>query len=490
MLRGKPIATSHGTQEVTEGACSEMGNPSMVTNMNYISTRGQTEPLSFSDAVMTGLARDGGLLLPEAFPQVAGELARWSELPYAELAFEVMRLYVDLPDTSLRDIVDRSYATFEDRAVTPLRRVGDVHILELFHGPTLAFKDVALQFLGNLFEYELERRDQRMNIVAATSGDTGSAAIHGVRGKDRIRIFVMHPKGRTSEIQERQMTTVLDGNVFNLAVEGTFDDCQAMLKTVFNDLPFRDRYCLGAVNSINWARVLAQVVYYVYATLQIRKREGAERVRFSVPTGNFGDIFAGYVAARMGVPIGKLVLATNENDILTRFFTTGEYGLGQVVPTLSPSMDIQVASNFERYLYYRLGESSATVREQMAAFAGGEAIRVPLDDSVMDPLFVAGTGTTAMTLEAIKRCHDDHGYLLDPHTAVGYSIAHEHLSDEQPMVCLATAHPAKFGGAITQAVGEDLAHHPQLDALAERETRCDDLAADAADLRDYIAARV
>jgi threonine synthase len=463
---------------------------SMVTYMKYISTRGQTESLSFSDAVMTGLARDGGLLLPESFPQVAGELDRWSDLPYAGLAVEVMRLFVDLPDDDLRDIVNRSYSTFEDPAVTPLKRVGDVHIMELFHGPTLAFKDVALQFLGNLFEYQLERRDQRLNIVAATSGDTGSAAIYGVRGKDRIRIFVMHPKGRTSEIQERQMTTVLDSNVSNLAVEGTFDDCQAMLKSLFNDLPFRDRYCLGAVNSINWARVLAQVVYYVYATLQLRKHEGVERVRFSVPTGNFGDIFAGYVAARMGVPIGKLVLATNENDILTRFFTTGEYSLGNVVPTLSPSMDIQVASNFERYLYYKLGENSDAVREQMAAFAGGDAIRVPLEDGVMDPLFAAGTGTTAMTLDAIKTCYAEHGYLLDPHTAVGYSIAHDHLCEHEPMVCLATAHPAKFGEAIKQAVGEDLAHHPKLDVLAGQDTRCDDLAADVANLRDYIVERV
>ncbi len=439
---------------------------------------------------MTGLARDGGLLLPEAFPQVTGELDRWSELPYAALAFEVMRLFVDLPDDDLHDIVDRSYATFDDRDVTPLRRVGDVHILELFHGPTLAFKDVALQFLGNLFEYQLERSGQRLNIVAATSGDTGSAAIHGVRGKDRIRIFVMHPKGRTSEIQERQMTTVLDSNVLNLAVEGTFDDCQAMLKTLFNDLDFRDHYNLGAVNSINWARVLAQVVYYIYATLQLRKSEGAQRVRFCVPTGNFGDIFAGYVASRMGVPIGKLVLATNENDILTRFFTTGEYSQGQVVPTLSPSMDIQVASNFERYLYYRLGEDSAEMRKRMAAFSEGDAIRVPLVDGVMDSLFAAGTGTTEMTLAAIKACHEAHGYLLDPHTAVGYHIAHQHLHDDEPMVCLATAHPAKFGTAIAQATGKDLAHHPRLDALHDQPTHCDDLVADVSKLRDYIEGHV
>jgi len=401
-----------------------------------------------------------------------------------------MRLFCDLPDADLRDIVTRSYATFDAPDVTPLKRVGDVYVLELFHGPTLAFKDVALQFLGNLFEYQLERTGQRLNIVAATSGDTGSAAIYGVRGKERIRIFVMHPKGRTSEIQERQMTTVLDDNVSNLAVRGTFDDCQGVLKSLFNDLPFRDRYNLGAVNSINWARVLAQVVYYVYATLQLQKLEGAGRVRFSVPTGNFGDIFAGYVAFRMGVPIGKLVLATNENDILARFFTTGEYSLGHVVPTLSPSMDIQVASNFERYLYYRLGEDSSEVQARMQAFAAGQSLRVPLEDGRVDPLFAAGTGTTQMTLDAIRSCYETHGYLLDPHTAVGYHLASQHLDADEPMICLATAHPAKFGDAITQATGQDIAHHPRLDALSSLPTRCDDIGADVDELSAYIEKHV
>ncbi|MBT3191822.1 MAG: threonine synthase [Verrucomicrobia bacterium] len=458
--------------------------------MKYISTRGQTEPMSFSEAVMTGLARDGGLLLPESFPQVADKLAEWRSLSYCDLAFEVMKPFVDIPDADLRDLVDRSYATFRDPAVTPLKRVGDVHILELFHGPTLAFKDVALQFLGNLFEYQLERTQSHLNIVAATSGDTGSAAIYGVRGKERINIFVMHPKGRTSQIQERQMTTVLDANVFNLAVDGTFDDCQGILKQLFNDLSFRDRYCLGAVNSINWARVLAQVVYYFYATLQLGKSDGAETVRFCVPTGNFGDIFAGYVAARMGLPIGKLVLATNENDILTRFFTTGVYSQGSVNPTLSPSMDIQVASNFERYLYYHLNEDCSGVCAHMEAFAKGDGIRVPLRGGQVDPLFAAGTGTTADTLAAIKSCYADEGYLLDPHTAVGYHVAQQHLNADEPMVCLATAHPAKFSDAITQAIGEDLAHHPLLDALAGKPSRCEDMTADVDQLKAQVLKHV
>ena len=458
--------------------------------MKYISTRGGIDPLSFSDAVMTGLARDGGLILPQSFPQVGGLLKEWAGLTYQELAFEVMRLYADLPDDDLREIINKSYSTFSRPEVTPIKRVGDVYVMELFHGPTMAFKDVALQFLGNLFEYELERRGGHMNIVAATSGDTGSAAIQGVRGKERINIFVMHPDGRTSEMQKLQMTTVLDKNVFNLAVAGTFDDCQSMLKDVFNDLEFKDRCSLGSVNSINWARVLAQVVYYVYAVLRIRKETGAERVRFTVPTGNFGDIFAGYVAARMGVPIGRLIAATNENDILARFFSSGEYRQGVVVPTISPSMDIQIASNFERYLYYRTGEDSSVVSGMMKSFAAGNAINVQFEPGRVDPLISADAGTTETTLSTIKSCYAEHGYLLDPHSAVGYSIARDRLQDDEPMVCLATAHPAKFGDAIKRAVGEDIAHHPQLDALAGLPTCYDHLAVDVDSLKEYITAKI
>jgi len=458
--------------------------------MKYISTRGGVEPLSFSDAVMTGLARDGGLLLPEFFPQIGDYLNEWIDLSYPELAFEVMRLYADLPDNDLREIINKSYSTFSSPEVTPIKQVGDIYVMELFHGPTMAFKDVALQFLGNLFEYELGRRGGHMNIVAATSGDTGSAAIQGVRGREHINIFVMHPDGRTSEVQKLQMTTVLDKNVFNLAVAGTFDDCQSMLKDIFNDLEFKDSYRLGTVNSINWARVLAQVVYYVYAVLRIRKETGAKRVRFTVPTGNFGDIFAGYVAARMGVPIGRLIAATNENNILARFFNSGEYRQGEVVPTLSPSMDIQIASNFERYLYYRTGEDSSVVSGMMKSFAAGSAINVQLENGRVDPLISAGTATTEMTLNAIKSCYAEHGYLLDPHSAVGYGIAHDHLNDDEPMVCLATAHPAKFGDAIKRAVGEDIAHHPQLDALAGLPTSYDHLAVDVGSLKEYITAKI
>jgi len=402
-----------------------------------------------------------------------------------------MRPYVDLPDDVLERLIRCSTASFRDPAVTPVRRIGDVHMLELFHGPTLAFKDVALQFLGNLFETILAQRQGSLNIVAATSGDTGSAAIYGVKGRSGIRIFVMHPKGRTSPLQELQMTTVPDQNVHNLAVAGTFDDCQAMVKALFNDLAFRDRYHLGAVNSINWARVLAQVVYYAYASLQVTAATGAARVRFAVPTGNFGDIFAGFVAARMGFPIGKLVLATNSNDILARFFTSGEYRATGVVPTMSPSMDIQVASNFERYLYYRLGEDGAAVARLMEAFRQTGVLSVPLAaGGAVDPLIVAASSDEDQTLAAIRDVYAQTGYLLDPHTAVGYHASQRYLCADEPMVCLATAHPAKFPDAVKAAIGTDApAHHPLLDALRGLPVRCDELAADAGLLKDYVASR-
>ncbi|HQL49703.1 MAG TPA: threonine synthase [Kiritimatiellia bacterium] len=437
--------------------------------MRYVSTRGGGEPLTFKQTILTGLARDGGLYLPASIPDVRDRLPAWRALSYQDLAFEIIRLFADdIPDAALRGIVTRSYATFRHPEVTPVVRVGPVHLLELFHGPTLAFKDVALQFLGNLFEYALDETGGELNIVAATSGDTGSAAIYGMRGRARIRIFVMHPRGRVSPVQERQMTTVLDDNVCNLAVEGTFDDCQNIVKDLFNDLPFRDACRLGAVNSINWARVLAQIVYFFYAAFRVQETTGAEQVHFSVPTGNFGDIFAGYVARSMGLPIERLVLATNENDILSRYFNTGVYSTGAVAPTLSPSMDIQVASNFERYLYDLADKDPARLSRWMAAFKATGSLT---PDVAPRACFRAGRGDTEMTLKTIKAYWEACGYLLDPHTAVGVAVGLRHLQEGIPMICLATAHPAKFGQAIIQATGLDLAHHPLLDALAELPTR-------------------
>jgi len=459
--------------------------------MNYISTRGGMTAVPFQDAVLTGLARDGGLLLPEHIPSVADRLAAWRSLAYNDLAFEIMRLFADdLPEADLRDIIDRSYATFRHPDVTPTRCVDGIHVVELFHGPTLAFKDVALQFLGNCFEYVLQRRGCQLNILVATSGDTGSAAICGLRGRRGLRIFVMHPHCRVSPTQERQMTSVLDDNVFNIAVDGTFDDCQRIMKTLFADLAFKDRYELGTVNSINWARVLAQIVYYFFATFQVMRLTGAKRVQVAVPTGNFGDIFAGYVAQRMGLPISRLVLATNENDILARFFTTGDYSQGAVHATISPSMDIQVASNFERYLYYHVGEDPVRLSALMKSFAANGRLDLAPKGSRMDDVIVAGTANTAHTLETIREFQAQHGYLVDPHTAVGIHVAREFLRPDEPMLCLATAHPAKFSQAIVDATGKDLAHHPILDALANLPTRCTRLPADAAAVRDFMVKHI
>jgi len=455
--------------------------------MKYISTRGEEGGLSFTDSVLAGMARDGGLLLPERIPDVRPRLAAWRSLDYRQLAFEIMGLFADLPPNDLQKLVSTSYASFRDPGIVPVVKAGPVFMLELFHGPTLAFKDVALQFLGNLFEYVLEKRDTSLNIVAATSGDTGSAAIHGVRGKEQMRIFVMHPHGRVSPIQERQMTSVLDSNVFNIAVEGTFDDCQNILKELFNDLAFKDRYRLGAVNSINWSRVLAQVVYYFHGAFRVMELTGAGQVQFAVPTGNFGDIFAGWVAARMGLPVSRLVLATNENDILARFFTTGEYRKGRVQPTLSPSMDIQVASNFERYLYYRTGESPETVRQLMRDFGKKGLLEVQAGQGQqVDRLITAGTCDRRGTLDTIRSYYRDFGYLLDPHTAVGVGVATALPESKDPMICLATAHPAKFPDAIREAVGENVAKHALLDGLDRLPVRCARLPASVEAIRGHI----
>ena len=459
--------------------------------MRYISTRGGIAPLRFQDAVMMGLARDGGLLLPETLPTVAADmLVRWQHLPYQYLAKEVLSLFIDdIPEHDLEDLIERAYASFTHPQVTPVTRQGDVYILELFHGPTLAFKDVALQLLGNLFEYVLARTGGFMNILGATSGDTGSAAIAGVRGKNNINIFILHPNGRTSPIQALQMTTVLDPNVFNIAVRGTFDDAQTLVKAIFNDLAFRDRHRLGAVNSINWARVLAQVVYYVYAYLKLRKL-GHDSVDFSVPTGNFGDIFAGYVARTL-LPrdcIHTLILATNANDILTRFVTGGDYSRGQVQATSSPSMDIQIASNFERYLYYLRGEDGSAVQRDMDSFAATGRLDLAACTKQVAGDFRSRSVSEEETVATIGEFHRQYGYLLDPHTAVGVKAALALRDPARPVICLATAHPAKFGAAVTRAIGNEPPLPPALAGLEQRESRCVVLDADLATVRDFVAA--
>ena len=470
-----------GGEEYKRGAMNEM---------KYVSTRGGQDGLGFQDAVMTGLARDGGLLVPAEIPDVREKLADWKDLSYPELAFEIMRLFAtDVPEEDLRGLVTRAYSTFMHSEVAPVRKAGKVWILELFHGPTLAFKDIALQFLGQLYAYILSKRGGRLNIVAATSGDTGSAAICGVRGQERVNIFVMHPHGRVSPLQERQMTSVTDANVFNLAVEGAFDDCQSIMKALFNDLAFKDEFSLGSVNSVNWARILAQIVYYFYAAFRVLEgTSGAEAVQFSVPTGNFGDILAGWYAKQMGLPIRRLLLATNENDILARFFHTGRYVRGKVVPTVNPSMDIQVASNFERWLYYRLDQNPAAVREKMAEFAasGAMGIEIGATGGASDEI-MAGTSDTKRTLATIRKYWEKENVLLDPHTAAGVFVAEQYDDREDPTICLATAHPAKFPAAIEQATGKpNLARHPILDALEGAPTRCEVVPNDVNAVREFV----
>ena len=459
--------------------------------MGYISTRGGIEPVSFSDAVMMGLATDGGLILPQEIPKIEpSTLNRWRGLSYPELAFEVMRLFVDdIPHDHLRALVERSYSTFQHPKVVPLVKVGDVWVMELFHGPTLAFKDIALQFLGNLFEYLLDRRDTTMNILGATSGDTGSAAIYGVKGKKRMSIFILHPHRRVSPVQEMQMTTVEDPNVFNLAIEGTFDHCQEIVKTIFNDLEFKERFRLGAVNSINWARVLAQVVYYIWGYLRLSD-DGAEAVEFTVPTGNFGNIFAGVVAKRM-LPkgaINRFVLATNENDILYRFISRGDYSLGKVVPTISPSMDIQIASNFERYLYYLWNQDPKKVREAFEGFkATGKMSFSQEELKRVAEDFASMAVSQEETIETIGSIYRKTGYIVDPHTAVGVKAGVD-LRSSLPMICLATAHPCKFPEAVVKATGVEPQRPPAIQSLEGKKRRVTVLPYDVERVKEFISA--
>jgi threonine synthase len=456
--------------------------------MKYISTRGGMQPISFREAVMMGLAPDGGLLLPEEIPALSPEtLQDWKRLPYQDLAFQIISRYADdLPQETLHDLIDRSYASFLHPEITPVVRKGEVHILELFHGPTLAFKDLALQFLGNLFEYLLRESGQKMNILGATSGDTGSAAIYGVKGRANINIFILHPHKKVSRIQELQMTTVPDANVFNIAIQGTFDDGRSIVKGIFNDLPFKERYRLGAINSINWARVLAQVVYYFYAYFRVAEADGAEVIS-SVPTGNFGDIFAGYIAKKMGLPVRRLILATNENNILTRFVRQGDYSLGEVVPTYSPSMDIQVASNFERYLYYLYGKDPSTLKGAMESLR--KTGRLDFDQGMQELVreeFASASVSQEETLSTIRDFYFREGYLLDPHTAVGVKAGLLCREDHLPLICLATAHPAKFGDAVRRAIGKDPELPPALADIEDRPARSTVLPADVQAVKAYI----
>ncbi|GAB1489506.1 threonine synthase [Opitutaceae bacterium] len=431
--------------------------------MNFLSTRGQTPALGFSDAVATGLAPDGGLFLPEMLPQFsAHDLATFAFAPtYADLCVEFFKRFAtDIDEATLRSIVRKSYTGFAHKDIAPLEQLGEnLFVLELFHGPTLAFKDFALQLLGNLYEHQCKVRGQSINVLGATSGDTGAAAIHGLLGKPGTAIFITYPDGRVSPLQERQMTCTGADNVYALAVDGSFDDAQAALKEIFADQAFRTRHRLSAVNSINLARVLAQCVYYLSAWLRLPKGRRND-VEFVVPTGNFGNVLAGWMLQKMGVPIRGFKVATNQNDILYRLFTTGEYRVGDVLPSLAPSMDIQVASNFERFIYYSVGRDPVKVRAVMQQFKETGAYRFENFDA---DTFSASRCTDAEIPGIIKTVYQKYGYIADPHTACGFKdLNKDHLS-----VVLSTASPAKFPETIKAAIGIEPTH-PSLEVLKSR----------------------
>ena len=460
--------------------------------MRYVSTRGEAPELSFEEAMLTGLARDGGLYVPERVPELGrDEIADLAGLPYEEVALRVMRPFLgeSFSEVELKGCIGRAYEGFGHAARAPIAQLGPNHfLLELFHGPTLAFKDFAMQLIGQLFELSLKRSGRRVTIVGATSGDTGSAAIEAFRGLANVDVFILFPEGRVSEVQLRQMTTPAEANVHALALAGDFDDCQARLKDMFNDFAFRDEVGLAGVNSINWARVLAQVVYYFTAAVALGAPH--REVSFTVPTGNFGDIFAGDIARRMGLPVSRLVVATNQNDILDRCLRTGEYRTTGVVPSISPSMDIQVSSNFERALFDAYGRDGGAVAALMAELKGQGGFTVSQGArEALGEVFASGRASEAETSATIARVFRDTGEVLCPHSAVGVTVAERHLGDI-PMITLATAHPAKFPDAVERATGLRPPLPPRLADLYERAERVSPVANDLGALETLIRQRL
>jgi threonine synthase len=475
--------------------------------MKYLSTRGDTTPRGFSEILLEGLAPDGGLYLPERYPQIdADTLQRWRGLAYADLAFEILSLYIDdIPAADLHRLVHDTYTegVFGTPQITPLAPLEDgLALLQLSNGPTLAFKDMAMQLLGRLFEYELARRGQTLNILGATSGDTGSAAEYAMRGREGIRVFMLSPQGRMSPFQQAQMFSLMDANIHNIAVEGVFDDCQDIVKAVSNDLAFKRAWRIGTVNSINWARLLAQVVYYFAGYFQATSGRGQAtrsndtRVSFAVPSGNFGNICAGHVARMMGLPIERLVLATNENDVLDEFFRTGRYrprGSAHTHETSSPSMDISKASNFERFVFDLLGRDGARTAALFGptlASEGGFALDAETFARIAGYGFVSGRSTHADRMATIRDTWQRTGRLIDTHTADGLKVSREYLQPGVPMLVLETALPAKFAAAIVEATGVQPEVPAALRDLQQAPRRFVVLPADAAAVRRYIVQHV
>ncbi|CAM3101750.1 Threonine synthase [Sphingomonas antarctica] len=460
--------------------------------MDYISTRGNAPALGFEDVTLAGLASDGGLYVPRDWPTLSrDEIAALAGKSYVDTAVAVMRPFVAgaLDDAALHALCTEAYGRFDHAAVTPLVQLDHQHwLLELFHGPTLAFKDVALQLLGLLFERFLGHRDTTLTVVGATSGDTGSAAIDALAGRANVELFMLHPQGRVSDVQRRQMTTVLAPNVHNIAIEGDFDQAQAIVKALFADQEARGRLNLGAVNSINWARLMAQVVYYFYAAVRLGAPE--QPVAFAVPTGNFGDVFAGYVAARMGLPVAKLIVATNVNDILARALGSGDYSMQGVTPTAAPSMDIQVSSNFERLLFDLAGRDGNALGAMMTTFDSEKKLDLPPTMVAEAANLFASARVDPDTMAMTMRWAYEHaGQVIDPHTAIGLAAARSFAGGDVPIVTLATAHPAKFRDAVERATGARPTLPSRLAGLFERQERYDTLPATLAAVKDYVLER-
>ncbi|MCB1497550.1 MAG: threonine synthase [Bauldia sp.] len=459
--------------------------------MKYVSTRGRAPALGFSDVLLTGLAGDGGLYVPETWPSLdRAQIAAFAGRPYAEVATEVIRPFAssDIDEADLARMCDEAYATFRHPAVAPLTQVAPGEwVLELFHGPTLAFKDLAMQLLSRLMDHVLTSRGEKVTIIGATSGDTGGAAIEAFRGRRNVDLFMLFPENRVSPFQQRQMTTSGAANIHPIAVKGTFDDCQAIVKAAFGNRSLRERLALSGVNSINWARIVAQIVYYFTSAVAIGGP--ARPVSFTVPTGNFGDIYAGYAAKRMGLPIADLVIATNINDILSRTLATGRYEVGSVQATASPSMDIQVSSNFERALFDAYDRDAEAIERLMAMLAQSRAFTIGPDAlETVRKHFDAGTADEDQTRATIAEVWRATGFLPDPHTAVGLSVARRHLSPEVPMITLSTAHPAKFPAAVEAAIGAPPALPPGFDDLASRREDYVVLANDQSVVEDFLLA--
>jgi threonine synthase len=471
--------------------------------MKYISTRGGAAPQAFSDILLGGLAPDGGLYLPESYPRVTpADLAEWRELPYAALALKILQKFVDdIPACDLKSLADRTYTAHTYRHARPGRDAGDItplttvepgfFLLELSNGPTLAFKDMAMQLLGNLFEYVLEKRKETINILGATSGDTGSAAEYAMRGKHNVRVFMLSPNGLMSAFQRAQMYSLQEPNIFNIAIEGMFDDCQDIVKAVSNDAAFKAQYKIGAVNSINWARVLAQIVYYFKGYFAATKSND-EQVAFAVPSGNFGNICAGHVARSMGLPIARLVLATNENDVLDEFFRTGVYrprGTADTWVTSSPSMDISKASNFERFAFDLVGRDPAVVRELWARVDAGGSFDLrgtPHFARLPGFGFVSGKSVHADRLATIRDMWEKHQLMIDTHTADAVKVAREHREAGIPMIVLETAQPVKFSETIQEALGRDPVRPRDFDGIEALPQRVEVMKADAQRVKDFI----